>query len=170
VALVKEDGSIVSGAESYVTVAEADAYWADRGDPAQWTDLTTAQKESALRQATQYLETNYNWKSCLQDVVQPLAFPRLPFYDKEGRLLAGEGVIPQKVKDAQIELALRHAIQNLLLDTNPQDDNILRERVGDHEVQYKSGSTKTYSFSYVQSLLRSYVLSSTFNEARIIRG
>jgi hypothetical protein len=168
--LIIEDGSIVPDAEAYATVAEADTYWAERDSPVEWTNLTTAQKEAALRQATEYLETNYCYRSCIQDTTQPLAFPRLPFYDKEGRILAGTGVIPTAIKNANIELALRHAISNLLLDETPNDNNIIREKVGDHEVEYdRAKQSNTKIFAYVEKLLKRYTLSS-LNTASIIRG
>lgn len=169
-ALVIEDGTIVTGADSYVTVAEADTYWSDRGDPSQWTALTTAQKESALRQATEYLEVNFCFKGCLEDTSQPLSFPRSEFYDREGRLLAGAGIIPTAIKNAQIEIAIRIAINNTRLDTNTSDNNIIRERVGDHEVQFSSGARNEFTaYAYVNKLLKSYTLSS-LNNSRIIRG
>ena len=56
-ALVVEDGSGLSGANSYATAAQADTYASDRGLSA-WTG-DTATKEAALIRATDYLEATY---------------------------------------------------------------------------------------------------------------
>lgn len=169
--LIIEDGTLVPDANSYISVAEADSYWVDHGSPVQWTGLTEDEKEVALIQATEYLETNYCFRSCLQSTTQSLSFPRLAFYDKEGRLLAGEGVIPKQIKNAQAELALRVVIDNSArLDTSPSDSNIIEEKVGDHEITFSEPNSQSYNlYPYVQKLLRNFILSS-LNSVRIIRG
>ena len=53
-ALIVEDGSGLSGANSYASTAQADTYASDRGLTA-WTG-DTATKEAALIRATDYLE------------------------------------------------------------------------------------------------------------------
>jgi len=44
-------------ADSYVTLAEANAYFADRSDIANWSALTDAQKEAVLKLATKQIDT-----------------------------------------------------------------------------------------------------------------
>ena len=76
-ALTKEDGSIVAGANSYADVADADAFQTDRGRAA-WLAATTEVKEAALVRATDYIEQRFGLKfigSPLGDV-QELAWPR----------------------------------------------------------------------------------------------
>lgn len=53
-ALIVEDGTGLADAESYLSVADADTYHADRNNEA-WQDYSTAEKEAALRKATQYI-------------------------------------------------------------------------------------------------------------------
>ncbi len=55
-ALLVEDGSGITGAESYATVAEFTAYWLDHGDPTASNEADECKIEVALRIATQYLE------------------------------------------------------------------------------------------------------------------
>ena len=170
-ALLVETGDLSEpNAESYVTVAEADTYLAARGNPASWDTLTTSDKEEALRIATQYLETSYRFRGHLIDTTQSLSFPRTEFYNEDCRLLAGAGVIPVSLKNAQIELALRHVIQDLFLDTSPSAQYIKREKVDVHEVEYNgTNRTTTPTFGYVARLLKDYVLSG-LSQVRIIRG
>lgn len=72
--LIMEDGTGRDDAESYVTVAYADTYAIAHGLTA-WTG-TDAVKEVALRKATQYIDTTYNFRSAKSYQYQALEFPR----------------------------------------------------------------------------------------------
>ena len=81
------------GTNSYVTVAEADAYFADLYDRDKWA--SEANKEGALISATQQLDLLCDWYGWKSDADQVLEFPRVPDADP----------VPQAVKDAQCEIA-----------------------------------------------------------------
>ena len=72
--LITEDGTGRDDAESYVTVAFADNYATAHGLTA-WTGTDTV-KEVALRKATQYIDTTYNFRSAKSYQYQALEFPR----------------------------------------------------------------------------------------------
>lgn len=75
-ALVVETGYGVVDADSYATVAEADAYWGARVN-ADWAAAVGADKEAALRMASEYLDLNHlGGKAPLVDG-QGLAWPYL---------------------------------------------------------------------------------------------
>ena len=77
-ALTAEDGSIVTGAESLCSVADADAYHSGRGNAA-WAALaTTALKEEALRRATDFMRQRYRgrWQGRIVQKGQPQDWPR----------------------------------------------------------------------------------------------
>lgn len=76
-ALVKEDGTIVAGANSYADRTDADAYQTDRGRQA-WLDATDEVKDAALVRATDYIESRFGLKFIGTPVgdVQELAWPR----------------------------------------------------------------------------------------------
>jgi hypothetical protein len=57
-AFVVETGSGSATANSFASTAAADAYVAERG-VAGWADLLTADKQTALVKATDYLEATY---------------------------------------------------------------------------------------------------------------
>ena len=58
-ALIVEDGSIVTGAESYISVADASTYHSNRGNTA-WASLSTdAIREQCLRKATDFMRQAY---------------------------------------------------------------------------------------------------------------
>lgn len=62
-------------AESYVSVTDADAYLSGRFGTAAWTALSTAQKETALRQATRTLDVE-RYRGWPVTSTQALRFPR----------------------------------------------------------------------------------------------
>ena len=167
-ALIIEDGTIVPNAQSYIDLAFTDSYWEQRGDPEQWTCLNPEEQEAAILYATQYVEKRYRFRGQIQDRNQVLAFPRTPFCDREGRALAGEGVIPEPVKQAVAELALRQAIEDLFLDTDPSAKTIIRKKVEDAEEELDS-TRDTTRFKYIDMLLMDY-LSGDDSCINMVRG
>lgn len=93
-------------ANSYVTQAEADAYFAARFGSATWTALSGSDKETALRHATRNIDTNRlrGWKVT---ETQALEFPRYrPNWQDELGVVYPANEIPKAVKDACCEEAL----------------------------------------------------------------
>lgn len=132
--MTPEDGTGLANADSYVSVAEADAYADARG----WADWTgsTAQKEHRLVTATAYIDATYRFRGVIATTTQALAWPRLDdarqsLTDPEGRPLTG---VPKAVKSACIELA-RVAVTQALTPA-PEAAAVKRERV-------KAGSVET---------------------------
>jgi hypothetical protein len=81
VALTVEDGTGVSGAESYAAVAFIDAYWAARPQSpfaAAWAAAETVNKEGAAREATAYIEATWGsfFRGTRKSYDQGLSFPR----------------------------------------------------------------------------------------------
>lgn len=111
-AIVVEDGTGKSDAQSYLSVADADAYFTARSITA-WTGSDSV-KEAALIAATEYIDIR--WGEFLKGYlefpdVQALLFPRLNIYDSEGRALTG---IPQRLERATAEYALISLSQSLM--------------------------------------------------------
>lgn len=100
-ALTPEDGSGVAGADTYATLAQADAYAAARGW-SDWEGASVATREAALQSAAAWLDASFDWVGRIASIDQPLAWPRSGAFDKEGRRVSG---IPTRLIDAQIELA-----------------------------------------------------------------
>lgn len=162
--LIIETGAIVTGAESYVSVADCDTYHTNNGN-ALWTG-TTAVKEAALRKAARYLDCYYRprWKGYrVQFSIQSLEWPR---YEVEvpGGGVAGFGdfanwlpsdQIPQRLKDAQCELALRALSGDLAVDGA---SNIIREKVDVLETEYAKGTVKGQKqYQIIDQLLSDYL-------------
>jgi hypothetical protein len=100
-ALVVEDGTGLANADSYASVAEADAYAVSFGRT-EWTPLAvTTVKEVRLRKATQYIDLMWQWPSRPLLATQGLAFPRLVLF-LDGTRITG---VPKNVVKACCELA-----------------------------------------------------------------
>lgn len=104
-AFVVEDGSIVAGANSYVSVAEADAIIGARiDDVSDWTALDQAGKEKYLAFATQFLDDRVRWLGDKKSDQQELRWPRERVFDKDG-FYVSSAVVPSAIRRATANLA-----------------------------------------------------------------
>jgi hypothetical protein len=137
-ALVVEDGTGKSDAESFASVTEANTYWTNRGNSA-WA-ANDAAKEVALRKAADYLEQKYRglWLGSRVLATQALSWPRI------GVTVDGFPVpptlVPMEVKRSAIELALRAVDGELLPDAISSSGDVIREKLGEMEVEYSAGT------------------------------
>jgi hypothetical protein len=156
--LIVETGAGLPDAESYISVADADTYHANRGNAA-WAALATDAKEQALRSATDYMRQNYRlrWIGMHVSITQALDWPRawVPIVDSPGgyqgfpTYLALD-VVPTEVKSACAELALRASSAALTPDVGPQ---VTREQVGPISVDYLPGGRQNLHFGAVEAML-----------------
>ena len=140
-------------ADSYVSLADADAYWAKRGNEA-WANSLIPDKETALVRATSYADAEYGWRGCRASSTQALDWPR---YDVvvDGYPLDGT-TIPRQVQDAVCELALKALAGEIAPDVSPQQ--VTEQTVGPITRKFaeeRNGGQKRYA--YVDSLLRRLV-------------
>lgn len=101
-ALTVEDGTCVADADSFVTLAEADAHFTNYGGTWSGTD---PEKEAALRRAALWMSTFIQWngaKACSDNL---LAWPRTGMTDCDGTAIADD-TVPAQVKLAQYAAAL----------------------------------------------------------------
>lgn len=136
-ALIVEDGSGVTGAESLASVAFADAYHAARGNAA-WAAVASEEvKEQLLRKATDYIVNMYagSWSGVEVVAGQAMPFPRYVASSNIG--------VPLSVKQATAELAL-------IAKTTPLMPNITRGKkrvkVGPLEVEYDGNAATSTRF------------------------
>ena len=118
-ALVVEDGTAKSDADSYVSVSTASSYFADHGSPAAWSSASGGAKDAALRYAAVWMDGNWNWVGEIVTGTQARSWPRYGAEDHEYRDIAYDSV-PQRIQDAQCELALVHLTDalNAVTDTS----------------------------------------------------
>jgi len=104
--------ALSKGVNSYVTLADAEAYFVDRLDVAAWTEATDPEKEKALVTATAVLD-ELLWTGIAVIASQPLAWPRLgSYYDpKVGTMIALDNTVPTRIINATYEQAY-HLLNN----------------------------------------------------------
>ena len=105
-AFTVEDGTGLAAANSYVSLADAGAYFADRGN-ATWENADDDLKEAALVRASFALDGIYGgrWPGYCATQDQALAWPRVDAVDSAGYEISS-ATVPQAVKNAACEAAL----------------------------------------------------------------
>ena len=110
--------ALVTGTNSYVDVAEADAYFADRVLDSGWSDLTVEDKEQALVSATDLLDEN-PWTSVAISS-SALAFPRVgTYFDPTYGMEMPLDPVPVRILDATCLYALHLATNKSTLNPAP---------------------------------------------------
>lgn len=140
-----------ASADTYGTLAEADAYFAAR-QTGNW-DGSDASKEMALRRAATYLDNVYRgaWKGTKATSTQIRAWPRVNVVDVDGYGILG-AVIPTELKYAQFEAA------NLIAGGTDLEGTVGRatksETVGPLSVTYMDGASARDQYVAVHNYLR----------------
>lgn len=170
-AFVVEDGTGKSDANSYASVAEADSYVSLRGVTG-WADLTTAEKQSALVKAADYLEATYRsgWQGRRVKSTQALSWPRLDVVVDDYPVASD--TVPSPVKTAAIEMALKAGAGTVLLED--QGQRVIREKVDVIETEYAEFDDTTEQYVFVSRIVAPYLASGGmsaggFMQASIIR-
>lgn len=151
--LVTEDGTGLTTAESYCSVADADTYHTNFGN-ASWAALATAAKEVALRKASAYMTQTYRgrWDGWRVNVHQALDWPRSMVRIKDAVAVAyyANTAVPTVVANACADLALRSVTTTLLPDLEPA---VTAESIGPISVQYAQGASQLVKFTAVDYML-----------------
>ncbi len=155
--LVVEDGSGLAGAESYCSVAAANARHTALGNAA-WTGAD-AVKEAALRRATQYMLQTYRnrWNGTRITQAQALDWPRWGVI-VDTRYYVLSNSVPADVANACADLALKAITEDLSPDL---DRAVIRERVGPLETEYNPYSPQAKRFTAINAMLAPYLKGSS---------
>lgn len=148
-ALVVEDGSVVAGANTYITLAEFKAWADDRGISYGADDAVNKQIYRAMDyfERLQFIGNKANEN-------QPLQWPRTEALIDGYYADATE--IPPQVKIAVYEAVVVEAAGDSELET--QDRRTIREKIGDIEVQYAENSSNRKITPALQYALNKIVL------------
>lgn len=155
--LIVEDGTGVENADSYATAADTTTYWTARPTASlsnAWVTADDANKDSALRMATDYLDFYYDWMGYQVSGTQSLKWPRNGVYDALRNPYTG--VIPPALKRACMELAARALAGDLLADSS-QEDSVVSEKIGPIETTFRQGSTSVPVYKIVNDILKDLV-------------
>ena len=165
--LIVEDGTGLPNADSYCSVADADARLASLG-MTNWSALDTEQKEQALRRATAYMVQAFRerWTGNRVKVNPPQAldWPRYGV-DVDGFPVRYD-TVPADVANVCADLAFRAAAGDLAPDLTR---GVLREKVGPIETEYDRGSPQFTRFRAIEMALSPY-LNSSGGMARLVRS
>ena len=117
-------------ANTYATLAEAEAYVSGHTASPLWGAATPDAKTAALLEACRLIDACFNWTGGAATAAQALAWPRVGMASRNGYPI-DPASIPQGLKDAQCELA-RQLIQfgDKTDDNDPQRLGITSLRAG----------------------------------------
>lgn len=159
--------TVTVGTDVYLSVADADTYWSNRGNTT-WSGSTTAQKEKALREATQYIDGAFSFIGT-QKTDNLLAWPRFDVYIRTGNF-AGVSydslTIPPQVENACAELALE-ALSARLVPVADRGGAIKREKVDVIEVEYMDWAPTGKTFSFASMILKPLLKYSGTNKSLV---
>lgn len=146
---VTEDGTGLSTSNSYVSVAEADAWFAE--STALWTGVD-AVKQKALVRATRTIDLMGGNKFLGIKLVetQALAWPRDEAYDRDGIELTG---IPIYLKRAVYEAALQELTTEGVTMPNTTQQVEMERVEGAVQVSYVPGSYQGTTFRAIKGWL-----------------
>jgi hypothetical protein len=152
--LIAEDGTGLSTAESYISVADATAYFSARAITA-WAALASDVREAAFRKATEYMISTYRnrWQGLrTYPLVQSLCWPRY------GVVVEGvnveDNVIPETIKRACAELALKSASANLSPDLKR---GVLSKTIGPMTTVYDPNPPQQTRYKAIEAMLAPYL-------------
>jgi hypothetical protein len=160
--IIVETGLALAEANSYASVADADAFHAELGN-ATWVDADAADKELALIKASRYLDQAYSFKGRRRTRGQGMAWPRFEVIDQDGYEVEPDEV-PYEVGDAACLAALR-VIQGTSLapeTVTTAPVKRVRSKLGDleEETEYVAGNAPVAPvFSEIDAALRGLIKS-----------
>lgn len=150
-AIVVENGSIVAGANSYASVADLDAYAAERGVSLSVT--TDADKEALLIKAMDWMDAKCGelWQGERVSIDQPLAWPRSGVWlDNIHQPIDS---IPRNLQYGQLAAAVEADAADLQQNRAPA---IKRQKVGELEIEYTNEGKRmaVSAFAKPEALLK----------------
>ena len=104
-------------ANSYCTLAEAEAYFTGRLHCTDWTAAITADKNAALVWATSLLDSEMNWYGYVMTETQALRWPRTGLATPDGYNVTNVA-IPTFLKNATAEFAMSLIKEDRLADVD----------------------------------------------------
>lgn len=158
-AFIVEDGTGVTGANSYVTLQYLYDYLTSRGlpgydpsgeDPGGQTEI----EQGKIVIATTYVDSKYNWPGTRKSRTQGLQWPRENATDRDGLDISDDSV-PIEVKNAVCEAYLVYDELNLALDRGGMVQSVT---VGPISETYMNGASPGKVFPKIDAAVRPIVV------------
>ena len=158
--LIVEDATGNPDAESYSTVAEASTYVAKWHQSAAWDTASEAEKERALRRGARFVDS-HRFLGARTYSNQALDWPRVNVGIVDGQLILSDD-LPQRIKDATVEAAIRDVEGvDLLTDTDGGSIRSESKSVGSLQTKtdYAAPKTPGKQFKAIEALLKPFMAS-----------
>lgn len=165
-ALIETAGA--TNADTYATLAEAQAYMDSLAYKAAWASATQAAREGALRSACRKLDL-CSWKGTKTTGPQALEWPRYGVTDRSGYSIEAS-TIPTWLKNAQAEQALRELEEDR--GSDPALGQPSRVKAGPIEVEMGQGTRKAPALlsDLVLQMVSPYLSSPVGSVVRLVRA
>lgn len=156
-----------TAANAYLTVTEADAYFAARGWATGWTSIAdSAVKEGYLEWATRLLD-QLLWVGGRATAFQALRWPRAGVWDLDGYIV-GNTVVPAFIKSACCEWALALTAEDRTLD--PGTVPVKRVKAGPVEAEFELSAGRAAAVpGAVMDIVRPYLRSAP-GQLKLVRA
>ena len=141
-----------ANSDSFMTVAEADSYWATNLYATTWDTGTTANKEKALKMATRILDEKVAWSGTRATSAQALGWGRTDVY-WDG-ITVESTTVPIQIKNATAQFAGDLLVSNLTANSEGKGLNSLR--VGEITLDFDKTDTAGVMPEIVQEMLRGW--------------
>lgn len=131
--------TLAIGTNSYVTLTEANAYFADRLHTAKWDSALVANQEKALKEACRRVN-RLTFKGQKLSETQLLAFPRMmPQFNRIGVIgFTTDSGVPEAVRAAQCEEALALLRFGDSARARAQEQSVVSVKFGDVTEEYRA--------------------------------
>ena len=166
-ALVLDETAGGAAANTYASLAEAEAYFLTRLHKTTWTGSIEGNKNAALVWATSLLDELVSWVGNKATEAQALRWPRELVWDEEGYKLSTT-TIPDFLKNATAEYAMHLIGSDLTLGTNTDLVGFEFMKVGPIEIKVDKFTKKPILPQSVQTMIRLYS-TATKNPKSLVR-
>lgn len=159
-----------AAANSYLTRAEANTYFASRLRTDTWDAATDDEKDKALQMATQLLDASLAWHGQAVTETQALAWPRYSAYGRNGYVLSWTA-IPVEVQQATAELAQKLLDEDRTADSDAEADGLKRLKAGPVELEFRDDARSKPIPDFVYALVRhlAALINASFGSAKLVR-
>lgn len=151
-----EDGTNVTGANSYIALADAITYFTNTGNTA-FQQASPQNQTTALVRACFGLNAwlNGRWYGRRANAVQALDWPRRGVRDSDGYLVP-YNTVPTKVQQAQCLVAAIELTTPFIQQSVTRYDSLKSERVGPINVEFKDTAPSITYWPQVIAILKDY--------------
>jgi len=141
-----------SASNSYLTLSQANDYFANRLYSTDWTGATDPNKEAALIMATQLLDANTDFTGAIASDTQALSWPRSGMVTRNGVAIP-EDELPADLKNATAELALSLLKTDRTAESDVEAQGITKIKAGPVELNFSGDGAATIIPSNVRALM-----------------